>query len=381
MVNEETLDKRRATLEKIIHDGHHDPDVLPRWVPPTPNGRQDLLARIGRATEVLKARLEQNAARPSGKRKDPGKVVVSLSDPDAPLGLDKRKTYRPLYTVQKMVDPTSHLTVSYMCQASTGDSGMLAPMIDKTQQIVVGQLQTVLADGGYCSILDVADAKQRNIDLIAPVSDSGTTRASKSRSGENQIPRQAFLFDGQANCYICPAGQRLAYKDRERKTRSGGRILYQSRYQVDASICQACELADRCLAGQGGRMIKRTEGEELLENQRAKMATEAAKVKYKLRGQTVELVFADDKGNRGHDRFHGRGLSRVRAETGLLTLASNILRIDRLQRNAATPEVNTSYKLHDLIGGEGSHFFPASGKGGLSIFFPLSALRNQGSIL
>jgi hypothetical protein len=88
-------------------------------------------------------------------------------------------------------------------------------------------------------------------------------------------------------------------------------------------------------------MIKRTEGEELLEVQREKMQTEEAKMKYKLRGQTVELVFADDKGNRGHDRFHGRGLARVRAETGLLTLAQNLLRLDKLQRRSKNPKKQT----------------------------------------
>lgn len=342
MVNEETLQKRRSTLERLIQDGQDDQDDVPGWVPPTSTGREGLLARMDRAAEVLQQRLGQNAARPSGKRKDPSKVVVSLSDPDAPLGLDKRKTYRPLYTVQKLVDPVSYLTISYTCEASTGDSGMLAPMIDKTQRIVGGRLQTVLADGGYCTILDVADAQQRNIDLIAPASASGTTRVSKSRSGEDQIPREAFRFEAQANCYVCPEGQTLEYKDREKKARSGGRFLYQARYQADASTCHRCELADRCLGGQGGRMIKRTEGEELLEAQRAKMETDLAKTQYKLRGQTVELVFADDKGNRGHDRFHGRGLSRVRAETGLLTLARNILRLDKLERSAINPKENTT---------------------------------------
>jgi hypothetical protein len=119
---------------------------LPRdLVPSTPSGRQDLATRMTDASAVLSERLLKNAARPSGKRKDPGKVMVNLSDPDAPLGLDKRKTYRPLYTVQKMVDPVSRLTIAYSCEASTGDAGMLAPMIDKTQQIVAGRLETVLA--------------------------------------------------------------------------------------------------------------------------------------------------------------------------------------------------------------------------------------------
>ena len=339
MVNSQTLQKRQATLDSL-RDSDRDEACWPRWVPPTPAGREELAARMTRAAEVLAERLEQNACRPSGKRKDPSKVVVSLSDPDAPLGRDKRKTYRPLYTIQKMVDPVRHLTVSYTCEASTGDVGMLAPMIDKTQRIVGGRLETVLADGGYCTILDVADAMERNVNLIAPTSASGTTRCSKAQSGEAQIPREAFHFDAEANCYIyiCSQGQTLSYKDREKKQRGGGRFLYQSRFQCDQAICQACSLALRCLGGAGGRMIKRTEGEELLEAQREKMAQHEAKTLYKLRSPTVELVFADAKGNRGHDRFHGRGLARARAENGLLTLAQNILRIDKLQRTCLNAE-------------------------------------------
>ena len=79
-------------------------------------------------------------------------------------------------------------------------------------------------------------------------------------------------------------------------------------------------------------------GEELLEAQREKMNTEEAKALYRLRGQTIELVFADDKGNRSHDRFHGRGLARARTETGLLTLAQNLNRLDKLQRSSQNPE-------------------------------------------
>lgn len=342
MVNEETLKKRRALLEQVMRQERHEEQSLPGWMPTTPTGRQDLMNRIEKAWEILEQRLEQNAARPSAKRKAPSKVFVSLSDPDAPLGLDKRKTYRPLYTIQRIVDPVSHLTLGYACEASTGDNGMLAPMIDKTQRIVGDRLKNVLADGSYCTILDVADALARNINLVAPVSDSGTTRASKSRSGEYQIPREAFRYDAEANCYVCPTGQTLAYKDREKQARCGGRALYQSRYQADAAQCQGCELADRCLAGQGGRIIKRTAGEELLEQQRVKMETEAAQDLYKLRGQTVELAFADDKGNRRHDRFHGRGLARVRAETGLLTVAQNMLRLDKLERDAVTPSENAA---------------------------------------
>ena len=56
--------------------------------------------------------------------------------------------------------------------------------------------------------------------------------------------------------------------------------------------------------------------------------------RYALRGQTVELGFADARNHRGLQRFHGRDIDRARTETGLLVLAQNLLRLDRLKRDA-----------------------------------------------
>ncbi len=334
MVNRETLAKRQQLLNELIEDSSERAAELPKWVPPTISGRRELALRMQQAAEVLAKRISENAGKPSGKRKDPEKIQVSLTDPIAPLGRDKRKTFRPLYTVQRMVAPVSLLTISYCCEASANDNGTLAPMIDKSQRIVGGRLKRVLADGGYCSILDLADAKDRRVELFSPPSASGSSRKCKSRSGELQIPREEFRFDAKSNSYCCPQGNRLAHRSREKKSRIGGRILYQSSYQGKPAECGSCPLAERCLSGKGPRMIKRTEGEELMVYQREKMLTEHAKDTYRVRGQTVELVFADAKGNRHVDRFHGRGLQRARGETGLLVLAQNLLRLDKLQRDA-----------------------------------------------
>ena len=81
-------------------------------------------------------------------------------------------------------------------------------------------------------------------------------------------------------------------------------------------------------------MIKCLEGQNLLDQQREKMKTAEAESLYRLRNQTVELAFADSKGNREFDRFHGRGLARVRAETGLMVVTQNLLRLDRLDKKA-----------------------------------------------
>lgn len=339
MVNQDTLEKRRQILSNVIDGSSSGDDEIPKWIPPTPSGRLELAGRIETAARILTERIEQNATKRSDKRKDPAKIVVSLSDPEAPLGRDKLKVYRPLYTVQYMIEPTSNLIMSYCCEAAANDAGTLAPMIDKTQRIVGIKLQCVMADAAYCSILDLQDCRQRNIELLAPVQSNSTTESKKKERVDHQIDRDEFPWDETDRTYHCPAGHRLDYKGKERKQRHSGRSIIEHRYQCSPSHCQGCELAARCVGNPSrGRTIKRLEGQELLDAQREKMNDEDVKCRYQLRGQTVERGFADAKGNRRFDRYHGRGLRRARAETGLLVLAQNLLILDRLERNAVNHE-------------------------------------------
>lgn len=331
-VTRATLEERSAQLEKII-TGESEEEV-PRWVPPTESGRLDLAERMTHAREVLAERIAKNAAKPSGQRKDPEKIQVSLSDPIAPLGRDKLKVFRPLYTVQYVVAPGSHLIMAYGCEPAVTDAGTLAPMIDKTQQVVRGQLQTVLADAAYCSIIDLQDCRIRGIELLAPVHANSLTESKKKTHPPQQIPRDQFGWDEAEQCYRCPEGHPLKYQDRMRKKRHGGRHLWESRYRCDPVHCGACKLAKQCLRpGAARRTIKKLEGQELLDEQREKMARPDVQARYRLRAQTVERAYGDSKGNRRLSRFHGRGLTRARTETGIMVVAQNLLRLDRLQRS------------------------------------------------
>jgi transposase len=335
MVNRETLGRRRELLQELVDQMKPPPDPLPGWVPPTDSGRQNLADRMQTATEILDERIAKNAARPGGKRKDPSKIQVSLTDPIAPLGRDKMKVFRPMYTVQYVVEPVSRLILSYSCDPVVTDTGTLIPMVDKTQQIVGGRLKTMLADAAYCSILDLRDCGERGIELLAPVQANSFTEKKQQAKPDQQIPRDEFRFDADENCYWCPPGHKLPYVDRGRKKRHGERTLWESRYRSDPVHCANCPLAASCFRPDSSRRtIKRLEGQELLDAQRAKMSDPEVKSRYALRGQTVELGFADAKGHRGLSRFHGRGPLRARAETGLLVLAQNLLRLDRLQRDS-----------------------------------------------
>jgi transposase len=334
-VTRATLDQRSAQLSKIIR-GEFDGE-LPRWVPPTESGRLDLTARMKQASEVLAARIAQNARKPSTKRKDPAKIQVSLSDPMAPLGRDKLKVFRPLYTVQCMVAPGSHLIMSYCCEAEVTDAGTLAPMIDKTQAAVRGGMKTVLADSGYCSIVDLQDCRQRDIELLSPVQANSFTESKRKARPNQQISRDKFEWDPVEKCYRCPQGHRLDYHDRVRKKRHSGRQIWEYRYRCDPIHCGQCPLAKQCLRpGSASRQIKQLEDQELLDVQRKKMAAPEVQARYGLRSQTVERAYGDSKRNRRLAGFHGRGLSRARTETGIMVVAQNLLRLDRLERGTFT---------------------------------------------
>lgn len=336
MVNAPTLQKRKEQLAAMMQ-GNFD-DEVPRWVPPTEPGKRDLTERMQQATEVLSQRIAKNSRKPKDKRKDPDKILVSLSDPPAPLGRDKMKVFRPLYTVQYVVAPGSLLIMAYGCEASATDAGTLAPMIDKTQQFVSGGLKTMMADAAYCSIIDLQECQQRNIELLAPVQANPFTESKKRRQPNRQIPREEFAWDPMENCYRCPNGHQLKYESRTRKRRRNDHVLWEYRYRCDPAHCKACPLSVQCLRPKSAsRTVKRLEGQELLDAQRVKMADPEIQARYRLRGQTVELAYAESKGNRKLTRFHGRGPCRTLAETGLMVVATNLLRLNKLQQRPQPP--------------------------------------------
>ena len=65
---------------------------------------------------------------------------------------------------------------------------------------------------------------------------------------------------------------------------------------------------------------------------KAKLETEDAKAKYKLRKQTVEPVFGIIKSVLGFRQFSLRGLQKVKSEWTLLALAYNCKRMATLKK-------------------------------------------------
>lgn len=344
VVNERTLLKRQAILQQAIASdqlGDAPPIDTVMWMPTTPSGREELAERMQQAATILMQRLEQNARKPKGKRKDPHHVFVSLTDPQAAMGRDKFKVFRPLYTIQFMVDSKSLLVLGYLCRPEATDAGTLTPLIDQVQQTVGGTLNRVLADSAYSTLVDLIDCDHRGIDLLAPVQANSFTDSKQKKSGRPKNNRAEFDWNEDQQTYRCPAGHELDYKGKEAKRRYGGRSVIEHRYHCRAEHCQGCPLASGCVKkADRGRWIKRLEGQELLDAQRRKMDGDAIKRSYRERSQVIERAFGDAKRHRNFDHFHGRQPWRAETETGLVVLAQNLLTLDRLQRRSLNPNEN-----------------------------------------
>ena len=309
------------------------PAGVPSRTARTPRGKKRQRENCRRAREVLQAKLAANARRRKDKRKEPRKIRVALGDPTAPFGLDKLKTYRPLYNVQTMSDVQTDLVLAYETTATTADSGLLPPMVERTEAMTGRPLKEALVDSGYPSGEDLAWCKARGVTVYAPWNENSFTEGKRAaKGGPAQIPKDRFTFDASARTYRCPEGKPLTYRERSRQQRADGDYFTIEIYQADPSDCAGCPMKAGCVrGGAAGRTVRRQEHEELVEGLKSRMKEPEAEEKYRLRGCTVERRFADVKTHRGLQRFSGRTRERADAQVGLTVLAHNLITLEKLR--------------------------------------------------
>jgi len=345
LVNEEKLTKRLQELNAAVEkDAAGQPiESQPYWMAATPNGRRAQLERYRRAGDELADRLAKNEERPKDKQLPRKKVKVSVTDPEAPLGLDKEKVFCPMYTAEFVVDTASLLILSFDVFAQATDAGTLAPMLDRTQEVTGTMVIQIGTDAGYVSLLDLQECQERNVRLVGPVGENDFTEQKRAEAGPPRIGKDQFQWLPEEKTYRCPQGHQLDYKGNERKRRRDDNTVLQHRYHCPAEHCRGCPLRERCVKNPDkGRTVKRLEGEEIIEAHKEYMKTDEAKAANRLRGSVIERCFGDAKRHRNLRCLHGRGLKKAKAEIGLVVLVQTALTLARLRENAENPQKNAA---------------------------------------
>ena len=211
----------------------------------------------------------------------------------------------------------------------------------------------LLLDAGFSNDFGLLELTlEKEISLLSP---EGAERA---REGEpKRIPLREFRYDEEADCYVCPEGQRLMPARRHGGNAGTGQRPY-TQYAGSESLCGVCVRRAQCT--KGVRTIQRTQGQEIKEALRAVMAQPKVKRIFACRKAMVEPVFADLRERQGLNRFRRRGLAGVRLELRLHLMAYNIGRVVACaRRRAARGVLGAILPLWRLLRGCGRGITPS----------------------
>jgi hypothetical protein len=201
LLNQEQVAQRRQLLDETIQADAQGRalSALPGWMGQTPASRRAQSEQYQRAQTKLAERWAENQQRQPSKRQEGKHIRISVSDPEAALGKDKHKVYRPLYNVQYVRDVDSPFILGYETFARSSDTGTLLPMMGRTQQLTGRMPEKLLVDSGYITALDLADAQQLGIDLYGPWKENDYSE--KEATSGRQLSKDQFRWLPQRREY------------------------------------------------------------------------------------------------------------------------------------------------------------------------------------
>jgi len=218
------------------------------------------------------------------------------------------------YNAQTVVDERYGLIVSSDVVNENTDCHQFAEQIEQAHATLEHKCEVACADSGYCDLEELEKIDQQEIKVVVP------SYAQASGKQAEPFDKRDFRYDGQRDCYLCPAGEVLSYCGTEVDKR-------RKNYRIEGSVCRACRHFGVCTNSRHGRKVTRLLKEELKEKLQAQYERADSQEIYKLRKQKVELPFGHIKRNLKVDSFLLRGLAGVRGEMGLLASCFNIARM------------------------------------------------------
>jgi Transposase DDE domain len=226
-----------------------------------------------------------------------------------------------------VIDNKSPLILAYDVFPHSQDTALLEPMLKRIRDFTFGRLKKLAGDSGFITGKNLDHSAGAEIDLYGPWKENDYT--SQNRKKSPKYTKDDFQWIESEQTYQCPAGHRLKHIGTENRRRAGDQEERLERFGCPKELCAACPLRNKCTDSKGGRQVRRSEHEPLIEAHRAKMETPEAKAFMRRRGQTAERGFADLKEHRKFRRLTGRGLTRAKAEVGTCVLTHNLLALHK----------------------------------------------------
>jgi hypothetical protein len=202
--------------------------------------------------------------------------------------------------------------------------GAAKRMIDRTAEQFDVTPSRLVADAGYGSAEMVAWlVGEREIEPHVKLVD-------KSERTDETFSRSDFVYDPEANVYICPGGKELKKchrnfsKPRDGLTKSGTLLYFARKHD-----CDLCAFKSKCCPNMPARKIPRSIHEAARDKARSIAKTEAYAGSRRAR-KKVEMLFAHLKRILGLGKLRLRGPSGAKDEFLLAATAQNLRKLAKL---------------------------------------------------
>jgi Transposase DDE domain len=237
---------------------------------------------------------------------------ISLTDPDArSMATSGRGSGVVGYNVQIAVEANHHLIVMHEVTNDGTDRSQLSHVANETKAVLGVDKLDAVADRGYFNSEEIRTCEEASITVTLPKPMTSNAKA------EGRFGKQDFRYVADEDVYVCPAGEKLAYRY---TTEENGLVL--RRYWTNA--CQSCAIKPTCTTGKE-RRVSRWEHEHILEAVQRRLDEHPEKMRQ--RRETVEHPFGTIKARMGATHFLMKTLPRVASEMALHVLAYNLTRV------------------------------------------------------
>jgi len=224
------------------------------------------------------------------------------------------------------------ITATVTTDAATNECQVLGQVLDAHEANTQQRPQTVVADKQYGTGENYKDLRQKGMTPCIP--------HKKATSQPGRFGHDAFTYDRQQDCFICPAGQRLRRQYRDEVDR---RVRYRGR----PSICRDCTLRERCSCSNRGRVVERHMDQDDIDWADGCLSWAWRRRLMTRRKSCMEGSFADAANCHRFKRARWRGLIKMRIQNLLIATCQNLRKL--LRWAAQPPTAATLVALKGLL--------------------------------
>jgi transposase len=240
---------------------------------------------------------------------------VNLTDPDANLMKMKDGSYQLAYNVQ--LATADQVITDYEVTNEPADGSQFTGLVKGTEETTGQPVESAKADAAYFSKDTLEFCEEEGIDAYIPDPMKAKEEKEERDGTVPKYDRRNFCYDQDNDYFICPEGKPLVFKnvDGDRGRKYAG------------TECSACPAKTKCTKGQRRHLLFDQALDGMRRKMRDKLNTEDGKAKYLERLPEAEAPFGNLKRNLNFTRFHLRGKPMVLVETGLYSIAHNLVKI------------------------------------------------------